>query len=91
MPLEGPEELEVAMTNGRKLDRYRYRIMPGVEIDTALGRLKTLHVVRQGAPGDSQTELWLSAQHHHVPVKVVHVERDGARFEQRIQSLEIRD
>ena len=91
MPLEGASELEFAMTNGRRLGHYRYSVTPDVEIDTALGRLNTLHVVRQRGTSESQTEVWLSVQHRHVPVKVLYVERDGVRFEQRIQSLEIRD
>jgi len=44
---QDPRRLDFAMTNGRKLDRYRYIIRAGVEIDTPLGRMKTLHLVKQ--------------------------------------------
>ena len=91
MPLEKSRQVEFAMTNGRKLDRYRYRITPDVELDTPIGRVKTLHLVKQRDPGDTTTEVWLSTQHQLLPVKMLIVEKDGVRFEQVIQSLELRD
>jgi hypothetical protein len=91
MPLTKSGYVDFSMTNGRKLDRYRYRITPEVEIDTPLGRLKTLHLVKQRDPGDTVTELWLSDAHRHFPVKMLIVEKDGMRFEQMIQALELRD
>jgi hypothetical protein len=90
----GPERLqrlEFAMTNGRKLDRYRYTVTPNVEIDTPLGRLTTLHLVKQHRPDESGTEVWLSPQHRYLPVKVMVQEEDGARYEQFITRLEIRE
>ena len=84
-------QVEFWMTNGRKFDLYRYRLNPDVELDTALGRLKTLHFVKQREPGESHAEVWVSTQHQNVPVKVVIVEKDGMRYEQLIHSLEIRD
>ena len=91
MRLDRTRVVEFPMTNGRKLDRYRYRITSDVEIDTALGRLKTLHLVKEREPGESAAEVWLSPQHQHLAVKVVIVEKDGMRFEQTVQSLELRE
>jgi hypothetical protein len=88
---EKARQVDLWMTNGRKFDHYRYRIMPDVELDTPIGRLKTLHFVKQREPGGSHAEVWLSTQHQHVPVKVVIIEKDGMRFEQIIQTLELRD
>ena len=90
-PLGRMNPLEFAMTNGRKLDQYRYAVTPDVELDTPLGRLKTLHLVKHREPGETGNELWLSAQHRYFPVKIVYLEKDGVRYEQVIQSLEIRD
>lgn len=91
MRLDKTRAVEFSMTNGRKLDRYRYRITPDVEIDTALGRLKTLHLVKERDVGDRGAEVWLSPLHQQLPVKVVITEKDGKRFEHNIQSLELRD
>jgi hypothetical protein len=83
--------VEFWMTNGRKLDLYRYRAEPDVELDTPLGRLKTVHLVKQREAGESQAEVWISPRHQNVAVKVVIIEKDGMRYEQLIKSLEIRD
>ncbi len=82
------QPMEIAMTNGRKLGHYQYTVQPGVEIDTALGRLTTLHVVRQHKPDENGTEVWLSPQHRFLPVKVL-LDEDGTRYEQLITRIEI--
>jgi len=83
--------VEFPMTNGRKLDHYRYSVTPGVELDTPIGRLKTLHLAKVREPGESNAEVWLSTAHKNFPVKMIIVERDGVRYEQVIQSLELRE
>ena len=88
---EKTRQFDFWMTNGRKFDQYRYRVTPDVELDTPLGRLKTLHLVKQREPGSGHAEVWLSTQHQYVPVKVMIIEKDGMRFEQIIQTLELRD
>lgn len=86
---EGRREIDFHMTNGRKLDHYRYAITRDVEIDTPLGRMNTLHLVKQRAPDDTQTEVWLAPQHHHLPVKLLIVENDGTRYEEIMTGLEV--
>lgn len=81
--------LDVAMTNGRKIDQYRYSITPDVDIDTPLGRMKTLHLVKERQPHESAAEVWLAPQHHFFPVKVLIVEKDGTHYEQILTKLEL--
>ncbi len=85
-----PRQMEVSMTNGRKLDKYQYSVEPGVELDTPLGRIATVHLVKQRQPDESQTEIWLSPRHRHLPVKMMIIERNGSRYEQIVTSLEIK-
>jgi Protein of unknown function (DUF3108) len=82
-------ELKFAMTNGRKLDQYRYAVGPDTALDTPLGRLPVIHLVKQLAPGDTATELWLAKDHGLLPVKMRIVEDDGSRFEQLITRIEM--
>ena len=91
MPLKDARHVDFSMTNGRKLDRYRYLVTPDVEIETPLGRMRTLHLVKQRDPDDTVTEIWLSVAHRNLPVKMLIVEKNGLRFEQVIQTLEIHD
>lgn len=89
MSIDKNRPVEFSMTNGRKLDQYRYRVTPDVEIDTALGRVKTLHLAKIRDPGDTAAEIWLSSAQH-FPMKMVIVEKDGMRYEQTIHSLELK-
>jgi len=84
------QNLEIAMTNGRKLGHYQYTVKPGVEIDTPLGRMTTLHIVRQQKPNENDVEIWVSPQHRLLPVKVL-LDEDGTRYEQFITRLEIKE
>ena len=82
-------ELAFPMTNGRKLDRYRYSVTAEVEIATPLGRMSTLHLVKLRDPGDSVTEIWIAPQHAHLPMRMLVVE-NGSRYEQLVTSIEIK-
>jgi hypothetical protein len=78
------------MTNGRKLGRYRYTVRAGVEIETPIGRLSTLHLVKQHRPDESGAEIWLSPLHRYLPVRMLVLEEDGTRYDQVITGIEIR-
>jgi hypothetical protein len=81
--------LEFAMTNGRKLDRYRYAVHHGVEIDTPLGRMTTLHLVKQREPEGDGTEIWLAPHLNYLPVKLLVEDNDGPRYEQVVTRIEL--
>ena len=90
LPPEKLKDLAFAMTNGRKLDQYRYAIGPDTAIDTPLGRLAVIHLVKQHSASETATEIWLAREHRLMPVKMRIVEDDGKRYEQVISRLEIR-
>jgi hypothetical protein len=78
------------MTNGRKLDHYLYTIRHGVELETRLGRMATLHLVKQHRVDESGAELWLAPQYRFLPVRLLIQEEDGTRYEQVITGLEFK-
>lgn len=82
-------DLKFAMTNGRKLDQYRYTIGPDTALDTPMGRLSVVHMVKQHAAGDTATEIWLARDHAMLPVKMRIIEDDGSRYEQVIVKLDM--
>lgn len=84
------QRLEFSMTNGRKLDQYHYTVHSGVEIETPLGRMSTVHVVKQHRPDESGAEIWLAPQHRYLLIKMRILEEDGSRYEQVIRKLEIK-
>ncbi|MDH5247260.1 MAG: DUF3108 domain-containing protein [Betaproteobacteria bacterium] len=89
-PFKEPR-LVLDMTNGRKLGHYLYTLRTGVELDTPLGRMPTVHVVKQHKPDESGTEIWLAAQHRYLPVKMTITEEDGTRYEQVVTRLVVKE
>jgi hypothetical protein len=82
--------MDFAMTNGRKLEKYRYSAQPGVTIDTPLKRLDTIHLVKQREADDTGTEIWIAPEYGNLPVKVLIIEDDGVRYEQVVTKLDIK-
>ena len=89
LPLDRLKLVEVHMTNGRKIESYQYRAAGSVPVDTPMGRMNALHLVKQREAGDNnEIEVWLSTERNFVPVKLLIVESDGSRFEQIITRLD---
>ena len=79
----------LAMSNGRKVDRYRYRLVDEPRIATPAGEFDTLHFERvRDDPGDSRVEVWLAKDRHHFPVRVVFDDPEGLRVEQSLVALQ---
>jgi hypothetical protein len=83
------DRLDIAMTDGRRLAHYQYSVKPNVEIDTPMGRMPTLHLVKKSDDA-SGTEIWLSPQHHLLPVKMMIRENNGTRYEQVATHLDVK-
>lgn len=80
-------DIQVDLTNGRKLDSYRYRIVAEEDLETPLGPLKTVHLTKLHNPGEEGTEIWLGMDYHYLPVKIRQIDKQGDRFEQVIAEI----
>jgi hypothetical protein len=91
LPVERLRDLSFQMTsNGKKIENYRYQIAGNETLDTALGKLKTVHLVKQREANDNGVEIWLAPDHNMFPVKLLIIENDGSKFEQVITRLDAR-
>jgi hypothetical protein len=90
LPAESSRELVFQMTNGKKIEPYRYQLAGSEQLVTPLGKFATLHFVKQREPGENGTEVWLAPEHNRFPVKLLILENDGSKFEQVITELEFR-
>ncbi len=82
--------MDFAMTNGRKIEKYRYTAQHDVTIDTPFKRLNTTHLVKQREADDTGTEIWVAPEYGNLPVKLLIIEDDGVRYEQVVTKLEIK-
>ena len=68
--------VRMIVTNGRKLDSYAYWVVEEA-LDTPMGKLNTLHLGKQREEGEKDTEVWLAADYHYLPVKISQIDQDG--------------
>lgn len=90
LPAEKLSDFAFHMTNGRKIEPYRYHLAGTELIDTPLGKLNALRLVKQREPGDNAVEVWLAPDRRFFPVRLLILENDGSKFEQVITRLEFK-
>jgi hypothetical protein len=88
-PLKNAAALDFYMTNGSKVDIYHYLVTPDQSVTVPLGTFKAIYVASQPKPGESRTEIWLSAEHGNFPVKMVITDPEGDRLVQVLTKLEV--
>ncbi|OYX28218.1 MAG: hypothetical protein B7Z03_12180 [Hydrogenophilales bacterium 32-62-9] len=79
-------QLEYRVFNGKKLRDYRYDVLGEAVLDTRLGVLRTLHLVRSGS-GDGRFEIWLAIDRHYLPVRIRRSDESDSDMELSIQSI----
>jgi hypothetical protein len=70
------------LTDGRRIMHYDYKILGKEGLDTALGRLETVHVQKVQPPGDKRGfDVWVAPGHYNLPVRIRYTEKDGTVFD----------
>ena len=75
------QSMQIAITNGKKMRIYDYSFAGEENINSALGELKTIHIVHTGSVEEDKTELWLALDYQYVPVKIRKTESDNKVYE----------
>jgi hypothetical protein len=80
--------MTLTMSNGRKVERYTYRMVDEPRIGTPAGEFDTIHFERVVAePNDRHVEVWLAKSRGYFPVRILFDDPCGFRVEQRLVSL----
>jgi hypothetical protein len=80
--------MELAMSNGRKVERYTYRLVSEDRVATPAGEFDSFHFERVASgPNDRHVEVWLAKDRHNFPVRVVFDDPRGLRIEQTLVTL----
>ena len=81
-------DVTVMLTTGKKLNQYQYNINPESETITGAGvQYKTLHLAPPAQDTQETKELWLAADYHYVPVRILMVDDNGQKLEQTLTEL----
>lgn len=84
----GDKDLDVHITDGRRITAYRYAIIGRETLNTAIGDLITLHVKKVQDPDDKRAfDVWLAIDQHNVPVRIRYSEKDGTSFDSVVEGL----
>lgn len=81
------QNMQLSITNGKKLGVYNYSFEGEEIIATKMGDLHTIHLLRMAAEGEKKTELWLALDYQYVPVKIRETDKDGKVYELLVTSL----
>lgn len=81
--------LVMAVTNGRKVERYAFEWLGDEELRLKTGRVSASHVrVTAVSGGRDTTEVWLGREVAGLPVKIRNTDRKGAVFDQVAEELD---
>jgi hypothetical protein len=75
------QQMQLAITNGKRFRTYDYGFEGEEVVDTGLGKVNCLHIARSSDDGEEKTELWLAADYHYLPLKFRKTEKDGTVLE----------
>jgi len=77
------KEIRAVLTDGKGLSTFRYVVSAVETLNTPAGPLQTVKLVKQRESGDDRaTEIWLATERNYLPVRILVVEKDGARIDQ---------
>ena len=83
----GERRVEYAIADGGRLRRYVLANVGEERIETALGTFHTTVIRRERENGKRLTTFWCAEELGFLPVKIVHVERDGQSMTLHVESL----
>lgn len=89
VPPEG-KDIDLHLTDGRRVTPYRYAILGHEKLQTAMGEMDTLHVKKVQEEGDKRAfDVWLAVGRHHLPVRIRYTEKDGNAFDSLAESINL--
>ena len=64
------DQLDVQVTNGRKVYRHRFKQVGMETLQTRSGTVQAMHLRSEGSNPEDTYEVWLAAGQYHLPVKI---------------------
>lgn len=81
----------VTVADGKDVTTYAYQVAGRERVRTPAGEFNALKLVkRRDSPQDKVTEIWLAADRHYVPVRILVVDKDGTRVDQLAVKIAVR-
>lgn len=81
------QEMQLNITNGKRLKAYGYSFIGEVELSTKMGSIRAMHLENINDDGDEKNEIWLAVDYRYLPVKIRKTEKDGSVIEQVVTNI----
>ena len=86
----GNKELNINLTDGRRVTSYRYAILGRETLNTVIGDIQTLHVKKVQDPDDKRAfDVWLAVERSYLPVRIRYTEKDGTAFDSLVEAINV--
>jgi hypothetical protein len=84
----GDKELNINLTDGRRVTSYRYAIVGRETLNTVIGDIPTLHVKKVQEGDDKRAfDVWLATERNYLPVRIRYTEKDGTAFDSLVEAI----
>lgn len=87
MPSDGPV-ISMPVLTSKVVERYDFKVLGIETVVTSWGQRKALHLLNTQPDGVEKTEVWLGLEDGRLPIKIMHVDRRGDRFDQIAEHIE---
>jgi hypothetical protein len=87
----GAIEVRYNVVDRGELREHYYKLVNRVVLDTPLGKIKAVHLVRIREDNARKTEIWLAPDHDYLLLKLVQTEPDGSSVELNIRAATLGD
>lgn len=81
-----PDQLELPITNGRKLMHYRYQKQSPERIEAALGSFEAIEYRRIANADENAISVWIAPALNHLPLRI-RVREESGVFEQQLVEI----
>ena len=72
-----------SVSDGKRVTSYSYKVAGREKVKTPAGEFAALKLVKQkDNPQDKTTEVWLAVDRQYIPVRILVIDKDGARLDQ---------
>jgi hypothetical protein len=86
------EEMNLFLTDGRRISPYKYAVLGREKLDTQLGSIEAVRVKKVQRSDDPRAfEVWLAPDRHYAPVRIRFTEKDGTVFDSVVTKISFSD
>jgi hypothetical protein len=89
-PDQVKDVLEFYVGGGNDAGVVRFQVLGEEQLDSAIGKLASVHLVQLAQPGQARLDVWLAPERHWLPVQLRITETDGSVLTQLVTAISAR-